>query len=205
MVFAISILLYANLLELSQNFRFMKIIAASFTLATVALCAGLHAQSLNPQAQQRVDHIIAEAQDWVKSEAVVKAVTDQNQHPSSAVTTMTQEKWETLPDADPFVRAFALNAAAEYLKQKKNPAISEAFLSDANGCKVAFLAKPTYWCHKGKPKHDVPMTDRIWQGKVEVDRSSGGQQLQVSVPVLVDGKPVGSLVVGIAVSALVAD
>ncbi|HEY4247866.1 MAG TPA: hypothetical protein VGM64_13515 [Lacunisphaera sp.] len=41
----------------------MKKTAASL-IAMVALCVGLRAQSLNPQVQQKVDHIIAEAQNW---------------------------------------------------------------------------------------------------------------------------------------------
>ena len=41
----------------------------------------------------------------------------------------------------------------------------------------------------GKPKHDVPMTGKSWQGPVEIDESSGIQQLQISVPVLDDDTP----------------
>jgi len=67
---------------------------------------------------------------------------------------------------------------------------------------VAFLAKTTNWCHKGKPKFDVPMTDKTWQGPVEVDESTGVQQVQLGVPVLDGGKPIGVLVVGISLSKL---
>lgn len=169
------------------------------------LASIMHGQGLNPQAQHKVDQIVSEAQDWAKATVLVEAVENQNHQTPATYASMTQEKWESLPDADPFVRVFTTNPAAEFLKQKKTPAISEAFLSDANGCKVAFLSKTTNWCHKGKPKHDVPMTGHTWQGKVEVDRSTGGRQLQISVPVLVDGKPVGSLVLGVSVSALVED
>jgi hypothetical protein len=92
--------------------------------------------------------------------------------------------------------------AAEFLKSKKTEAISEAFVSDAQGNKVGFLAKTSNWNHKGKPKHDVPMTGKTWQGPVELDESTGLQQVQVAVPVLEGDKPVGSLVVGLAVSKL---
>ena len=75
-------------------------------------------------------------------------------------------------------------------------------MSDAAGLKVAFIAKTTNWSHKGKPKHDVPMTGKSWQGPVEVDESSGQRQIQVSVPVLDGGKPIGSLCVGLSLSQL---
>jgi hypothetical protein len=80
--------------------------------------------------------------------------------------------------------------------------VSEAFVSGADGGKVAFLGKTSNWSHKGKPKHDQPMSGKTWQGQVEVDESSGLQQVQVAVPVLDGGKPIGSLVVGLSVGKL---
>ncbi len=185
----------------------MKKLLRFFIQATFAvlLIGQLHGQGLNAQAQQKVDQIVSQAQEWVKVSVLLEAVIAQNQQPPAGFAAMTQEKWESLPEADPFVRGFETNPVAEMLKQKKTPAISEAFVSDASGCKVAFLSKTTSWCHKGKPKHDLPMSGHTWQGKVEVDRSTGGKQLQISVPVLVDNKPAGSLVVGISVSALVGE
>jgi hypothetical protein len=67
---------------------------------------------------------------------------------------------------------------------------------------VGFLGKTTSWSHKGKAKHDVPMTGKTWQGPIELDESSGTQQVQVSMPVLDGDKPIGSLVVGISLAKL---
>jgi hypothetical protein len=103
---------------------------------------------------------------------------------------------------DPLVRAFSKNPVGLFLKTKKNDLVSEAFVSDAAGLKVGFIAKTTGWCHAGKPKHDVPMTGKTWQGPVEVDESTGQQQVQVAVPVLDGGKPIGSLVVGLGLAKL---
>lgn len=47
-----------------------------------------------------------------------------------------------------------------------------------------------------------PMSGKPWQGDVEVDESSGLQQLQMAVPVLDAGKPIGSLVVGSSIGKL---
>jgi hypothetical protein len=58
------------------------------------------------------------------------------------------------------------------------------------------------WSHKGDPKHEQPMTGKIWQGPVESDKATGLDQIQVSVPVLDGDKPIGSLVVGLSVSQL---
>ena len=110
---------------------------------------------------------------------------------------MTQEKWKDLTLLDPFVRSFTKNQLGEYLKTLKKDDISEAFVSAEDGTKVAFLSKTTYWCHKGKSKHDKPMTGQTWVGPLEMDDSSGTLEVQVSFPLLDGGKPIGSIVVGL--------
>ena len=100
------------------------------------------------------------------------------------------------------MRGFTKNATGQFLKAKKTDLITEAFVSDAAGLKVGFIAKTSNWSHQGKPKHDVPMTGKPWQGPVEVDESTGQQQLQIAVPVLDGGKPIGTLVVGLSVTQL---
>jgi hypothetical protein len=54
----------------------------------------------------------------------------------------------------------------------------------------------------GQPKHDVPMTGRVWYGNVEVDESTGVQQVQIGLPVLDGGRPIGSIVIGLSVAKL---
>ena len=67
---------------------------------------------------------------------------------------------------------------------------------------MAFLSKPSSWSHAAGDKHRVPMTGKLWIGPAEVDESSGQLQVQVGLPVLDGGKAIGSIVIGIRVSAL---
>jgi hypothetical protein len=115
---------------------------------------------------------------------------------------MTNEKWKTVTVIGPEVKTLSKNTLATYLKTKKDDAISEMFVSDSAGNKIAFFSKTTSFCHKGKPKHDVPMTGKTWIGEVEVDESTGVQQVQVSFPVLDGKKPIGSIVAGISIAKL---
>ncbi len=46
------------------------------------------------------------------------------------------------------------------------------------------------------------MTGKMWQGPIELDESSGLKQLQIAVPVVDGGKPIGSPVVGLSISKL---
>lgn len=175
-------------------------------VCSALLLAGLVTSSvaadLTPAQKASVDKKIEEIKTWAADQAIVKAVKDQNSAPTADVTGLDQKKWDALTVMDPAIRGFSKGAAAEVLKSKKGEVVSEAFLSDSEGRKVAFLAKTSSWSHKGKGKHDEPMAGKVWIGKVEVDASSGVQQLQVAVPVLDGSKAIGSLVVGLSVTKL---
>lgn len=183
----------------------MKFMLKMTLVAAALLSAGLNltlAQGLDAAVQGKVDAITKQVHVWAADPAIVSAVNAYNTAPPADSTAMNQDKWKTLSILDPSVRAFSKNAAGTFLKSKQTEVVSEAFLSGADGNKVAFLAKTSSWCHKGKPKHDVPMTGKTWQGPVEADESTGLQQLQVAVPVLDGGKPIGSLVVGLSIAKL---
>jgi hypothetical protein len=100
------------------------------------------------------------------------------------------------------VRGFTKNPAAQAVKAKKEDWVSECFISGADGTKVAFLSKTTSWSHADKDKHRVPMTGKTWIGPVEVDESSGLQQVQVALPVLEGARPIGSIVFGLSIAKI---
>ena len=160
------------------------------------------AQTLPPAAQAKLDEEIKVIAGWAADPVIVDAVKAHNAAVPADQAALTQDQWRALTILDPLVRSFAKNAAGQFLKAKKDDNITEAFVSDAAGLKVAFIAKTSNWSHLGKPKHDVPMTGKSWQGPIEVDESSGQRQLQISVPVLDGGKPIGSLCVGLSLSKL---
>lgn len=173
------------------------ICATLLCLSQLATAAGVDAA-----VQGKVDAKVKEIQSWAASPAVVNAVKAYNSGKSPEAAAMDQGKWASTSVIDPFVRGLTKNPAAELIKSKGGEVVSEAFLSGADGGKVAFLGKPSNWSHKGKPKHDTPMSGKTWQGEVEIDESSGLQQLQVGVPVLDGGKAIGSLVVGLSIGKL---
>ncbi len=160
------------------------------------------AETLAPAIQAKVDEQIKGIVGWAADPVIVDAVKTHNGTVPADQAALNQDKWRALTVLDPLVRSFAKNPVGQLLKTKKGEFITEAFVSDAAGFKVGFIAKTSNWCHKGKPKHDVPMTGKTWQGPIEVDESSGQQQLQVAVPVLDGDKVIGSLVVGLSVTKL---
>lgn len=160
------------------------------------------ADGLSPATQAKIDEQIKAVTSWAADPVIIEAVKAHNAALPADQTGLTQDKWRALTVLDPLVRSFAKNPVGQLLKTKKSDVVTEAFVSDAAGLKVGFIAKTSNWSHKGKPKHDVPLTGKTWQGPVEVDESSGQQQLQVAVPVLDGDKAIGSLVVGLSVTKL---
>lgn len=180
----------------------MKLRSLLLVTALAGWFASAHGETLAPEIQAKIDGRIAAIVAWAADPVIVDAVRAQNASAPADYAAMSQEKWRALTVLDPFVRSFSKNAAGQFLKSKRDDIVTEAFLSAANGWKVACIAKPTNWSHKGKEKHDVPMTGKTWQGPVELDESSGQQQIQIAVPVLDGGKPIGSLVVGLSLSKI---
>ncbi|MBI1839812.1 MAG: hypothetical protein HYR88_03040 [Verrucomicrobia bacterium] len=160
------------------------------------------ADAITPAVQARLDEKLKQIQEWANSATVVKAVLQRNATPLAEVATMNQDQWKAVTLLNPVLKLFTKNDVAEFLKSKKDDALTEAFVSAADGTKIAFLSKTTNWSHAGKPKHDQPMAGKNWQGNIEVDESTGAQQIQISVPVMSEGKPIGSLVVGFSVNKL---
>jgi hypothetical protein len=158
--------------------------------------------ALSAAQKLKVDALLKEYSAFGVDDTVVKAVREYNSAPPSAYSDMTQEKWAALTVLSPEVKYFSKTPLAEYLKLKRSPAMTELFVSAANGKKVAFFAKTSNWSHKGKSKHDDPMAGKKWIGPVEVDESTGMQQVQISFPVLDKGAPIGSIVIGLNLAKL---
>jgi len=178
----------------------MRTIHRAFVTSLLLTGACFAGEPLSAEIKAKVEAKLTILKAWGSEGVIVKATKESDANP--AAKDMTQDKWKGLTVVDPTVRGFTSNPAAAWVKAHKDPAVAETFISNAMGTKVAFLAKPTNWSHKGKPKHDVPMTGKTWIGEAELDESTGQKEVQVSFPVLEGGKPIGSIVVGLAISKL---
>lgn len=171
----------------------------------VFICAVAGFGQAPPEIKAKLDAEIQALTRLSSDAEIVNAVKACNAAtPSAEALAMTNEKWHTLSVLDPFVRATAKTPLSEYLKTKKksDDIIAKVFVSAADGFKVGFDAKTEHWTHKGMPKHEVPMTGETWIGTVKVDDSTGQPLIQVGLPVLDGGKPIGSIVVGLRVDKL---
>lgn len=168
-------------------------------LAAIILCGSLGAAPLTPEQSKKVEAKLNELMALGTAPEIVAAV---KALPPPWAAAMTQDQWKALSVLSAEVRELSKNPGIQVIRALKDPVISEAFISRADGTKVGFLTKPTNWSHKGKAKHDQPMAGKVWIGEVETDESTGLKQVQVSFPVL-DGKTcIGSIVVGLQLSKL---
>jgi hypothetical protein len=175
----------------------------TMTMASAMLAGGMMwGQGLPAEIKPVVEAKAKELLSWGADPKIVAAVKAYNTNPPAEAKGMTNEKWKGLSVLDPAVRAFTKNELGLYLKTKKDAVVGECFVSGADGGKVAFLNKTTSWSHQGKDKHSQPMAGKTFFGPVEVDESSGLQLVQIGVPVMDGGKPIGSIVVGLVVSKL---
>jgi hypothetical protein len=179
----------------------MKIRDAVVLLVGLVLWVGRVEGALS-LLDEKVAPLLAQVVQWAAAPEIVDAVRSQNRQLPVGYSAMTQGAWAKSSPMDEFVVSFTKTRAALFLRAQRNATITEAFLNDAAGYKVAFLSKPTNWRHLGKPKHDEPMTGKIWRGPIEKDQSSGIRQIQVAAPVLDHGTPIGSLVVGLNIFEL---
>jgi hypothetical protein len=170
----------------------------------VLLAAGMlqSAASLPPALKDAVEAKAKKLQALGTDPQVVAAVRAYNSAPPSEGLSMTNEKWKALPILDPFVRSLSRRPVIEHLKSAIDPAVSKLFISGRDGGKVAYFAKTLSWNHSAQDKHRVPMTGKVWYGPKEVDPSTGLEAIQIGIPVLDGGKPIGSLVVDLTVSRL---
>ena len=154
--------------------------------------------------QTELDKLTSVVSGWASDPVIVKAVVAQNG--KGPLSEMDNPKWKTLRRSDPRVKEFQSNPAGQFLKFKvetSSGTFTEAFLNGAQGEKAAFVEKTTSYIHKGQPKFDVPFGGaKSWQGKPEFDESVQTYQIQISVPVLNNGKSIGALVVGVNLTHL---
>jgi hypothetical protein len=180
-------------------------------LAVVMLtgCAGLQTQDRGASVfkvmediQEKITWQVWNANGWAGSPVVVEAVLAQNA--KGPIPGMDNAKWKTVPESDAIVQGFINNEAAKFLKAemaKTEGICVGAFLNAVQGEKVAFSDKTGSYIHKGSAKFDVPFTTgKTWQGKPELEDNV--YIIQISVPVLSEGKPIGALVVEIDGSKL---
>lgn len=108
------------------------------------------------------------------------------------------EVWKSLKAGEPFLRDYQKPAFLEAVKRHLPAQISNAYLSSATGGKIAFVVKPQLFSHGDKNAHRFPLTGQSYREillYVPFDPDSRVKGVEIGVPVDLNGKPAGSLIV----------
>ena len=85
----------------------------------------------------RIDEAMKELVQMASDPRLVELVVSYNTNPPSEYVSMTNEAWSKLSSRDPLVKKLTQNEAAKLIRSQIKSYVSEAFLSDRKGGKVA--------------------------------------------------------------------
>lgn len=136
--------------------------------------------------------------------AIVRAVREQNARPQSpARIRAIDEEWTRTDELTPFKRAMQENEVGRYFQSLidfNDSIYNEAFLTDSNGANVAaYPVTSDYW-QGDEEKWIAAYNDgqgAIFVSDVAFDESTRTPAIQISVPVMDEGRAIGVLIVGV--------
>ena len=167
---------------------------------------------VGPSYAKEVKDVVPEVVQAAADPAVVKAVKEANAKGLTMEKILELDKaWIEIMDAkkEPtaFMKSFSANATAKVLEkvEKAKPYFVEFILTDNQGANVALTGMTSDYWQGDEPK----FTNAFANGKGDVyiarpqkDKSTGEVISQVSVPVMSDGKAIGTLTVGVRAEKL---
>lgn len=179
----------------------------SFLTTVLALLAAVTAAANTPDTAALKQLALEKLAPLARDPAIVAAVKAQNAEGKTLADIQAADKvWMATPGLSDAMKAIAGNAAAEVLRgaRKTFPALSEAFVMDKLGANVAMTDKTSdYWQGDETKFTDAfRAADAVWIGKVDFDESTQTYSVQISVPVLDGGTPIGAVCFGIDIEKL---
>lgn len=134
---------------------------------------------------------------------IVRAVrTQNNEHLSLDMIKQRDEQWRSAQEENSLQRSIAQNQASQVLKTfvERNPDFNEAFATDDQGANVAMYPTTSDYWQGDEDKWIKSFNNgdgKMYIGEVELDESTSTLAVQVSVPILDQGKTIGVLVIGV--------
>jgi hypothetical protein len=161
-------------------------IAAALTLSVAAV-----AEPLSGDLQAKVDKYKTKLVEWAAQPALVAAVKEAN---AKGGATISNAKWEELADSDATVQGLVSGPVGKQLaKWEEDKSISKLFLRDAKGNLVAASSKPLLFNNAARPPFVNSFKGAWAANEVKPDPTTQKKSVQVGVPVLDGGKPIGVL------------
>lgn len=153
-----------------------------------------------------VTALIPVIKKWGEDPVLIAAVKEQNAKAMTLDQIQKRDKeWMATTGMDDQMKAMMKNAAAQELDKLEatKPYFFESILMDNQGANVAMTNKTSdYWQGDETKFTNAFKVGGVDIGKSKFDDSAKAYLIQVSVPVLEAGKPIGALCVGINLDEL---
>lgn len=161
---------------------------------------------------REVKDVVPEVVQAAANPVVVKAVKEQNAKGVSLASIQELDKtWTDTTSAakepSAYMKSFNSNAAAQELAkiEKAKPYMVEFILTDNQGANIAITGMTSDYWQGDEPKFSNAFANGkgdTYIARPQKDKSTGEVISQVSVPVMSDGKAIGTLTVGIRAEKL---
>ncbi|MCK6373629.1 MAG: cache domain-containing protein [Zoogloea sp.] len=171
------------------------VVRRALILALVGLGLGLGAaparSELPAELKTRVEAYQKKMIEWAAHPSMVKAVKDAN----AASPVMTNSRWDDLPDTDPAVKATISGPVSDQLKKwEEDKNINKLFLRDGKGQVVAASSRAFLYNAANRPHVAAALKGQAFHAQeIKPDPATQVKSVQVAVPVLDGGKPIGVL------------
>ena len=176
--------------------KYSKVVSAFLAGAVITLgCAtNVSAEPISSDIQAKVDHYKAKLTEWAANPAIVAAVKSANAK-GGLLHDMTNSKWEDLKETDPMVTDIQNSDASKFLKtQEVDKGINKLYARDAKGNLVAGSTKPALYNNSARPPFKMAIDGKAYaDNEVKEDLTTKKKSVQLSVPIMSDGKPIGVL------------
>jgi C4-dicarboxylate-specific signal transduction histidine kinase len=176
--------------------KYTKVVSAFLAGAVIALgsATNVSADPISSETQAHVDQYKKKLTEWAANPGLIAAVKDANAKGGLAPG-MTNPKWDDLKDTDPVVTGFQSSEASKYLKTlEADKGINKLYARDQHGNLVAGSNKPALFNNAARPPFKNAMEGKAYaDSEVKEDPTTRKRSVQVSVPIMSEGKPIGVL------------
>jgi hypothetical protein len=171
--------------------------ATMMSLILIGTSTTLLADPVTPVLKTKVDRYKQILADWALDPNIIAAVRNSNAS-GGALLGMSNSKWNYLDANDPMVTQFRTSQTANLImkwESAQQGVISAIYLRDSQGNLVASSrAKPHAYNNKTKLPFEMAMKGLAWAAdEVESDAEAQVRGVEISAPVLDNGKSIGIL------------
>ena len=181
---------------------------SSLVLSVALILGAVSSFAASDFNKAKLDEIVAKLKTTGTDAALIAAVQKQNaENLSMSTINSRDQKWQSTSGMDDFMQSLMSNAGAKRLAQieKEEKVIVESFLMDNKGANVAMTNKTSDYWQGDEAKFTKSFNGgkgAVFVDKAKFDKSAQAYVVQVSVPVMSDGRAIGAITFGVNVDDL---